>query len=291
MKTAIKWLLKILVTGAALYITFRKVNWSQTREVLLHVRILWLIIALVLFNLSQLSSAWRLFYFYRALDIPLSLAQNIKLYYIGMFYNLFLPGGIGGDGYKIHYLYRFSQKSKSLKSLFTATFLDRLQGLWALILLLSAILFMATGRLPAGWQSHVRMLVAGLLLACLIYAELIWILFRIYRRVFLQTAFAALVVQVCQLLAAWALLHGLGMKQEIVLYLILFLCSSIAAVIPFTIGGMGARELVFVWGASVLPIHANQAIAMSLLFFLLTACSSFMGAFLSMPRQPVASSA
>jgi len=36
-----------------------------------------------------------------------------------MFYNLFLPGGIGGDGYKIYLLNKLS--NKSIKSLTTVT--------------------------------------------------------------------------------------------------------------------------------------------------------------------------
>ncbi|MBX5439010.1 MAG: flippase-like domain-containing protein [Thermoflavifilum sp.] len=288
MKTIFKWLFKILVTGAALYFTFRKVNWSQTQAVLLHTRLLWFIIALLLFNLSQISSAWRLWFFYRALDIPFSFLQNIKLYYIGMFYNLFLPGGIGGDGYKIHYLYRFS--GKSLKSLFTATLLDRFQGLWGLLILLSGIMATANAGLPDGLQRYAHIVMLSLLGICGIYVGLVWMIFRRFRAVFWKTAAAAILVQVCQLLAAWALLQGLGVEDKINLYLIVFLCSSIAAVIPFTIGGMGARELVFAWTATVLPIQGHEAIAMSLLFFLLTAFSSFAGAFLSMPKQTQLSS-
>lgn len=287
MKTAIKWLIKLLVTGTALYITFRKVNWPQTRAVLMHVHLFWCLIALFLFNLSQLISALRLYYFYRALSIPISFLQNLKLYYIGMFYNLFLPGGIGGDGYKIHYLYRMSRKS--LKSLFTATLLDRLQGLWGLLLLISVFIALDYSRFPHSWQQYTIIALSLVWLVCAIYAALFRGIFPAYRSIFWKTAWLSLAVQICQLLAAGALLQGLGHGYATGLYLMLFLCSSIAAVIPFTIGGMGARELVFLWGAMLLPIQVHEAIAMSLLFFLLTAISSFIGAFLSMPEQPLAS--
>ncbi len=51
------------------------------------------------------------------------------------------------------------------------------------------------------------------------------------------------------------------------------------AVLPFTIGGIGARELVFIFGANYLTIDKNTAVAFSLLFFVLTVMSSFAGAF------------
>jgi uncharacterized membrane protein YbhN (UPF0104 family) len=67
-----------------------------------------------------------------------------------------------------------------------------------------------------------------------------------------------------------------------VAYLWLFLLSGIAAVIPFTIGGAGAREIVFMAGASLLGASAAQAVAVSLLFFLLSVLSAWAGAYLSL---------
>ena len=57
----------------------------------------------------------------------------------------------------------------------------------------------------------------------------------------------------------------------------LFLLSSAVAVLPFTIGGVGARELVFIFGANYLLIDKNTAVAFSILFFVITAISSFTG--------------
>ena len=62
-------------------------------------------------------------------SISVSPLRNIKLYYVGMFYNLFLPGGIGGDGYKVWMLRR--EFSSSWKSLILISFLERLNGLEA----------------------------------------------------------------------------------------------------------------------------------------------------------------
>jgi len=59
----------------------------------------------------------------------------------------------------------------------------------------------------------------------------------------------------------------------------LFLLSSAIAVLPFTIGGIGARELVFIFGADYLFIDKNTAVAFSILFFVITAISSFTGIF------------
>jgi uncharacterized membrane protein YbhN (UPF0104 family) len=60
-------------------------------------------------------------------------------------------------------------------------------------------------------------------------------------------------------------------------YLSLFMASSVVAVLPITIGGIGARELVFILGHQWLPVDQEKAVAFSFLFFLVTAFSSLSG--------------
>ena len=43
--------------------------------------------------------------FFKQEGVFISEKESLKLYYKGMFYNIMLPGGIGGDGYKGYYLH------------------------------------------------------------------------------------------------------------------------------------------------------------------------------------------
>lgn len=69
------------------------------------------------------------------LNIRIPNLQNLKLYALGMFYNLFLPGGSGGDGYKV-YLLRKLYKAP-VKHLLSAVLLDRINGVAVVFLCLS----------------------------------------------------------------------------------------------------------------------------------------------------------
>ena len=60
-------------------------------------------------------------------------------------------------------------------------------------------------------------------------------------------------------------------------YLFVFLISSMVAVLPLTIGGIGSREVTFMLGAQWLGLDLNLSIALSLLFYLITAFTSFWG--------------
>lgn len=60
----------------------------------------------------------------------ISLIYFIKLYFIGSFFNNYLPTSIGGDAYKIA---KLGDKINSKTDAFTATFLERFLGMVALI--------------------------------------------------------------------------------------------------------------------------------------------------------------
>ena len=272
-------LLKLAFMVGALWLVARHLDLPALGRTLRQARPGWLALAAGLFTLSKLMSSVRLNTFFRAVDIQLTERYNLRLYWLGMFYNLFLPGGVGGDGYKVYLLGREFPGRRGL--IFRALLLDRLSGMVALLVLLLALL--AAGLRPAGagalppWWRAVPLALLPLGLA-LSYGLGRW-LFGEFRGAFGRTSWEALGVQGAQVLCAWALLAALGAADGPVLpYLLVFLASSIAAVLPLTVGGLGARELTFLYGAKLFALSAPVAVSVSVLFYVITAAVSLVGA-------------
>jgi uncharacterized membrane protein YbhN (UPF0104 family) len=276
-------LLKLAFMAAALWLVARHLDLPALGRTLRQARPGWLALAAALFTLSKLISSVRLNTFFRAVAIQLTERYNLRLYWLGMFYNLFLPGGIGGDGYKVYVLGKEFPGRRGL--IFRALLLDRLSGMVALLVLLLALLaavptaeLRAVGglALPAWWRAvPLALLPAGLGLS---YVLGRWG-FGEFRSAFGRTSWEALGVQGAQVLCAWALLAALGAAGGPVLpYLLVFLASSIAAVLPLTVGGLGARELTFLYGAQLFALSAPVAVSVSVLFYVITALVSLVGA-------------
>ncbi|NNE30406.1 MAG: flippase-like domain-containing protein [Saprospiraceae bacterium] len=268
----LKFWLKVLVSAAILFFIFGKIEFSQVWLELKKTHPGFLFLALASFILSQWVSSIRLGLFWRCLKIPLGRTANWRLYLLGMYYNLLLPGGIGGDGYKLISLNQ--DYGTKRKDLFLALLFDRLLGLLALFLL--AALGMSW-YFPSPWS---LIPVAVILLIPLAY----FILQK--TKVDFLPAFPlglswSLLIQGLQILSAWFILQALGLEENVLIYLILFLLSSLAAVIPITLGGAGARELTFVFAGSYFAIDVNAAIALSLMFYLLTLGVSLAGMYYS----------
>src|SRR5260221_4773736 len=102
----LKLLLKILVTAVCRWYVSRKIDFQKAGAALAHANWFYLFPALIAFAISKWISAIRLNIYFRNINIRFSEWKNVRLYWLGMFYNLFLPGSISGDAYKVILLRR-----------------------------------------------------------------------------------------------------------------------------------------------------------------------------------------
>ena len=280
-KKLLQTILKFLISGLAIYFVLVNIDGQETLRLLSKSNYGYLILALVLFTASKVVASLRLNQYFKAIHLDISNLYNLRLYWVGMFYNLFLPGGIGGDGYKVYLLHR--QYRTPVKQLVAAALIDRISGLMALLfLLLLLAAFLAPFDFLAGldWLIYV-----GLIVGYPAYFLFNKLFFKSFLPKIFQTSLISLMVQGLQLICAWFLLKALGVSESLLAYQLLFLASSVVAVLPFTIGGVGARELTFVFGYQYLGIDLNVAVAFSVLFFLITLVVSAVGGFLGAKKQ------
>ena len=272
--------MKLVLTGLALFLVFRKIDTEQLWQITKTIHWLWLLPAILTFVLSKLFTAFRLNLYFKNIGLFISEKLNIKLYLIGMFYNLFLPGGIGGDGYKVYLLNKHYQTP--VKALVQASLLDRLGGLVAIVFLLLVLILPVDLTLPFASQIPWELLVG---LAALLVFPAFWLIQKLLFKAFLPSFWKAngwsMAGQLAQLVCAWFILKSLGVTENFLAYQLVFLLSSIVAVLPLTIGGVGARELVFVYAHTYAGIDEAIAVAFSLIFFLISAMVSLTGSLIS----------
>lgn len=275
-KKRLKFFLKIFLTGLALYLVFNKIDTKTTWKVIQSSNPGWLFLAWVLFVISKFFSAIRLNIYFKDIGLQLPEMKNVKLYAIGMFYNLFLPGGIGGDGYKVYLLNKIHKIP--VKQLLSAVLLDRGNGLAVLLWLMFCLMLILN--LP--WDFPVSMFWLGVLGLVAIppgFYLVMLLFFKQFMRTIPSSTGFSFLNQGLQLCSAYFILMSLGVQQQVIPYLFVFLVSSTVSVLPLTIGGVGARELVFVLAHEYVGIDQNVAVAFSLLFFLISMLTSLSGVF------------
>lgn len=266
----VKVLLKLAVTIAALWYVFSKIELQQIIATIGDSNFFYLFGALILFVLSKMVSSVRLNSYLGSTGIHITQVTHMKLYLLGMYYNLFLPGGIGGDGYKIYLLNK--RYEVPTRQIFWTVMMDRVIGVVSLFCMAVVLFCFVPGMGSYAWYIW-TLIPLSIFITYLLFRRFFPYLLPVFR----TTNLLSLVVQLLQLLSALLILLSLKVTGSLESYLFVFLISSIVAVLPLTIGGIGSREFTFMLGAQWLGLDLNLSIAMSLLFYMITAFTSLWG--------------
>jgi uncharacterized membrane protein YbhN (UPF0104 family) len=263
---------KIAISAILIYFIFTKVDFKEVLDIVRKTNPFYLVLAILFFVASKVLASVRLNLFFHELGIKLTQKSNLKLYLLGMFYNLFLPGGIGGDAYKGYLIKKkFEVDTKKMVSVLV---LDRLSGLLLLFIYACVLAVLLNNT----WLNKFEILIGALgILSVLVYWYLNKRFFNFALPVFWSSLSLSALVQLAQLICVVFILQALSIDIDLIAYLLIFLVSSIVSVLPLTIGGIGSREVTFFYGATLLALDENTSISISMVFFLITAFVSLFG--------------
>lgn len=272
-KKIAKILIKVAITILCFWYISTKINFNQTINSIIKADFRFLFAALVMLMISKLFSAYRLNIYFRNIHLKIPEWQNIKLYLLGMFYNLFLPGAISGDAYKVIYLKK--KMNAPYKKTSAAVLLDRFSGLLSvgILLAISGILV-----LPGWWMDI--LLFAGSLLAIGGLYLVVKYFLKDFFPGFWPAFFWGMGVQISQVICLYFILLSLHIDTDFANWVFIFLVASVVAVLPLSLGGgLGTREFVFVTGAEYFILNPETGLTVSLIFFVITVLSSVGGAY------------
>jgi uncharacterized membrane protein YbhN (UPF0104 family) len=249
----------------------------------------WLVAAVLYLSAQILSSArWWL------LTINLNFEERwhtcLNYYLVGMYFNLFLPTGLGGDLFKVHFLSR-----RGGRKLYAAMSVigDRGFGLGAMMILGAgaAVLYAEVLPAPFSWLlilSGVAMVCAIIGLPFLLQAML---KLRPQIRPYLQGVLLlynkprtlgaifglSLVLQVLGMIAVAQLGAGLGIDLPLAFYIACLPLITLLTLVPITFNGVGVREGAFVYFLGLKGIGAEAAMTLGLLVFSVLVATSLIG--------------
>lgn len=144
-KTGLAFLKIVFSVGILVYIFTRVVHiqdlWANLKEA----SISYLLGAVGLYFVVQTISAYRWYLLLNPLDLEVSFLRILSLFYLGMYFNFFLPSAIGGDVVKVYYLHKDTGR---LSASTASVFLDRDIGMGGLVLAATAVAAYGGTRVP-----------------------------------------------------------------------------------------------------------------------------------------------
>jgi len=324
-KKAILTLIQVGVTGGLLFWLFHDpVKRGQMWEAIIHAKPLWLLAGFLCYGLVELLAGGRWYLLLRVQGIRLPMWRVGALFMLGIFFNMFLPGGTGGDLLKIYFLFReIPEKQKKSKGLL-AVLMDRLIGLLALIIMSSTIIGIQYGWLKTSPMArHLTWVLLAILvssLGAIVFSFVIsgfGLATKLPKRLPMRDVLIDLSVAYNAYARAWpasllALVASFGIHTATFL---LFCCAARAlnvhtgwpgspeipfwalftvmpiivtiASLPGSVGGTGPRELLFVALLGPLcGVPGAEATILSITGFMLTAAWGMIGGLIYLLYRP-----
>jgi len=295
-RQALLFVAKLLLSGVLIYFVVARISLTEIREAMTEPQWGWLGAAFIIYGLSAYAGAQQWAWILRAGGVKTSVREIRRLYFIGLFFNNFLPANIGGDAYKIIDLGRLEKNSMLILS---ATIMDRLIGLSALTAI--AVLVLAGCSifevpLPSTALLMIPVVVAlFVVLAILLSRRLGTQLSKLVRRlgmvrladqvqrltdefgcyrtqvhflnrIFLFSVGVQMLRMATHLLVAFGLGFALNLTQMAQL-LVLVPMLAVSLTLPVTINGIGLRESISAELLVFCGLAGSQAIAMELAAF------------------------
>jgi uncharacterized protein (TIRG00374 family) len=269
-------LLQLLVTAAGLWYVFHDPQKrAQIAVALKQADRTWLVLGWLCYSVVEILAIVRWQILLRIQEIRLSWLKTGAIVMIGLFFNHFLPGGVGGDAMRLYFAFKLAPARKVGATLSIA--MDRLLGLLTLLCLAGVSLSLRFNALTRSSPSlHIVYLALALLGASFAFIVLLfWLasagllselpkatpfrkviiesgetLLR-YRTHLLTTAGAFLITVVAHLAyytsyyCAGESLHASGHAASLADILSIMPLVDTIVSVPISLGGVGVRETLF----------------------------------------------
>lgn len=306
MDQKLKTLLKVTVTVSLFSVVVYFSGPSEIFQVLKSARMSYLIPVILLAFLNVCLSSRKLQILLRAKGENISFSQVLKFYYIGKFFNAFLPTTIGGDVVKAHKISKVSRKSEEA---YSSVFMERYLGVVAVVCLATISSLLYFYRLPRIVLAIIYLVYIPALLVSFIfisrrqfvkkfkpiYSPILSFLDRfgfgeklkmlynsvneyrgknrsLFRALLLSFSFHTILV-----INNFTISKSVGMSVPFHYFFVFIPISVVLLFLPISIKGFGVRESLYVYFFTQVGASSAQAFSMSILFQLVALISSGMG--------------
>ncbi len=256
---------KLLFTLGILTLFFFQIDFEKLTSTVTDFKWSFLILAVVMMVLRNVISAWR-FQVMSAYISKVPLLTYTKHYLIASMFNIFLPSTVGGDALRV---FMADKEGVPKKKGLMLVLCERFIGLYAFgILCFAGSLFM-----PLPW--HIQLGVLGI---AVVFSIGFWfIFFKKTTASFIPQAFIemkkrkdiiykvlaiSVFYQFFSITIRYVLALMFGIDISIIPFIVFIPLINLITMIPLSIGGMGFRELGFVYFFSEVAGYSTEVAAL-----------------------------
>jgi len=281
-----QWLataLKAIVSLGLLAYLFSKIDVGSVGRALQNLHLGYFALAWVSFFGLQFVGVfrWRIMVRLQGFEHPFS--RLTSYYFVGLFFNLFLPTSIGGDLGKCYYL---AETRGDILRAISTVLADRISGMIALLCIASSALLAGGSVIVPVWMSFLTVAGTVLLLLGLFIPFVFPGLLRRYElpyrywenpRFMAASLAASFFIQLSVVMISMIIGRAVDVAIPWESYFVFIPLVTVAGMIPISINGLGVREGAYVYFLAQAGVAAHQALAFAVLWLILITSLNVLG--------------
>lgn len=271
--------LRIGLSTVVVVLLMQKLSWASLGKLFSEMHVGLTVAAFILIQIAQSFSSWRWQLIAQPLGFTERYARYRTLYYIGSFFNLFLPTSIGGDAVRAWML---APGKRRRTAAFGSVIADRVAGVTAMLIMACLATLSPLGELP--WYVPVLpwIILAGLLSTLVLLPRLTSYSAKVaallqgfgWEQGRWNTWWKALGISfIVQGLATWQVIF-LGLALELTVpwyaYLVVVPLVTLLTMLPLSLNGIGVREGGLMLLLAAYGVTREQAIGLGMAWFALS---------------------
>ncbi len=311
-KKSLNTFIKLIISFALVAFLINRIGISSIIGEISSVSIVWICFALIIFLMSHFIGSYQWWLLLRYEDIEITFLKAVGFYFVGLFFNNFLPSSLGGDIFRMFDINKYSRKGTSAAS---SVIIDRFMGFFVLscfAVLASPIIIIEN------LFSHQHIMYFLIFIGIWIF--ILFLLFNkkfaqpfawiyekftperihlksreIYRKInnfgrsrslFLKLIFISVVIQSLRIFMHYLVSRSMGVNVSCKYFFFIIPFIAIMSSLPISIGGIGIRESVgMILFNAIAGIQNDIAVSIEFVAYLVAICSSIPGGIIFIIRK------
>lgn len=303
-------LMKLIVSISLVLWLFQRIGLQMILRQLASANWWWILAAVTTFAASNILGSLQWHILLRSQNVPVSFRQSLSFYHVGLFFNNFLIGNIGGDALRIYDVRRFSGDSTVAVS--TVVF-DRFIGfltLTSIAMVVSLLWIRRLTSLDAVYVTGLVLLIWMIALFFLFNEKAGMMIGRIFspllpsgvaekiqgiyssinqlrhsRRILAQLFSISTTVQILRVLTHYWAALSVGAHTGIYYFFIFIPIIALLASLPISFGGIGVREQSAAVIFATVGLAASKVVTFEFLAYLVGILAALPGGLVFILRK------
>lgn len=305
--------LKIVVSVGLIIWLLARIGAQQIAGQIATANLWWILAAIAVFSLSNVLGSLQWYLLLRSKDLSLSFTRVLGFYHVGLFFNNFLIGNVGGDAFRI---YDVSKETGDTTNAVSTVFFDRFVGFFTLTFIAMIVSLLWIQQLASMKTVYtIAIVLAGWLFGILfLFFESVakrtstWIArllprvvndklrdmyfelnrFRHNKRLLISVLAVSFLVQLLRVLTHVLAARSVGVDNRIYYFFVFIPIIAMAASLPISLGGIGVREQSSVALFARIGVAANLVVAFEFIAYLVGIIASLPGGVVFVLRKSAA---